>query len=83
MAKSESKIVKVRPDAQIGYSDGIDGRNPHYYVSYYCPNCRKYLNENDIACDQCGTFFDWTMRARVRLEPVLDWVVSTAHSRME
>lgn len=75
MDKSKVSITKVRPAAQIEYSDGIDGRNPHHYVSYHCPNCHKYLKELDVACDQCGTFFDWTMKASVRLEPVLDWVV--------
>lgn len=64
---------KVRPKAEAEYSDGIDGRNPHYYISYYCPNCQKYLKERDIACDRCGTFFDWTKKAHIRMNPEIVW----------
>ena len=64
---------KIRPIAQVKFSDGVDGRNPHYYISYNCPNCYKDIRKGDIACTKCGTFFDWSKKAHLKVHYSAEW----------
>lgn len=66
-------IPKVRPSAEKRYSHGNDGRDARWVVDYSCPNCRKPINKGDIACDRCGTFFDWEKTAHIRMIPEIVW----------
>lgn len=65
--------VKVRPCAERKYSSGNDGRDEHYYIRYSCPNCSKIIDENDIACEKCGTFFDWSKKAYIETKQLVRW----------
>lgn len=67
-------VEKVRPDANIEF-DGIagDGRNPYCFVNYRCPKCRKTINLGCIECEKCGTFFDWTKKAVIKVHRSIHW----------
>lgn len=65
--------VKVRPRADQAYSSGNDGRDGHYYIKYSCPNCSKVINKYDIACEKCGTFFDWSEKAYIETQRSVRW----------
>ena len=67
------KINKVRPTACIRHSEGNDGWDARDYISYQCPTCNKRIGTDDIACDNCGTFFDWSKHARIEIEKVVVW----------
>lgn len=57
-------VKKIRPDTEVEYSFGNDGRDGHYYIKYSCPICHKSINHgynSETACDECGTFYDWGM----------------------
>ena len=64
---------KVRPSAEKSYSYGNDGRDARWIVNYSCPNCDKPISKFDIACDRCGTFFDWRQTAHIRMNPEIVW----------
>ena len=64
---------KIRPNATIEYSYGVDGRDFHYYISYKCPSCNKNIKEKDIACTECGIFFDWSKRATIKIIRTVEW----------
>ena len=64
---------KVRPKAEATYSFGTDGRDEHYYISYSCPTCNRLIRENEIACDRCGTFFDWSKKAHLIVHYDVEW----------
>ena len=69
-------IKKIRPDAEIKYDFGCDGRDGHYYIRYSCPVChseiRWYKSEN--ACDKCGTFYDWgTYEPSIKITRTVKW----------
>lgn len=64
---------KIRPNATAAYDYGEDGRDPHYHILYNCPNCNKRIREKDIACDKCGTFFDWSRKARIKIVHSVVW----------
>lgn len=64
---------KVRPSAEMRYSYGNDSRDDRWVVDYSCPNCEKAIRKGDIACDRCGTFFDWEKIARIRMNPEIVW----------
>ncbi len=66
-------IEKIRPDAEIRYEFGNDGRDAHYYISYRCPICGKSLSEGEIACDSCVTFFDWSKTASIEIIRKVVW----------
>lgn len=66
-------IIKVMPKADAFHSFGDDGRDSHWMINYYCPNCNKPINKGDIACDKCGTFFDWSKTAHVKMIPTIVW----------
>ena len=64
---------KIRPNATAEYDYGVDGRDCHYYISYKCPSCNKNIQEKDIACTECGTFFDWSKRASIKTIRTVVW----------
>lgn len=67
------EIKKVRPSAEKRYSHGNDGRDARWVIDYSCPNCGKPINKGDIACDRCGTLFDWEKTAHIRMNPEIVW----------
>lgn len=66
-------IQKVRPSAEKRYSCGNDGRDARWVVDYSCRNCGKPISKGDISCDRCGTFFDWSKTAHIRMNPEIVW----------
>ena len=65
--------TKIRPCAERRYSSGNDGRDEHYYIRYSCPKCSKIIGEGDIACEKCGTFFDWSKKAYIETKQFVRW----------
>lgn len=57
-------IEKIRPNASVELDYGNDGRDGRYYIEYRCPKCNRIIRwyESDMACDKCGTFYDWGSR---------------------
>lgn len=67
------KIEKIKPRAEAEWDYGNDGRDGRYYVKYSCPKCGKIIRSMDIACDKCGTFFNWDSTARIKMKPTIVW----------
>lgn len=66
-------VEKIRPAAVPVQRSDEDGHHIWWGVSYKCPKCGNGISEHEKACDNCGTFFDWTKTARVRLVPEVYW----------
>ena len=66
-------VTKIRPNVRIEWNNGNDGRDGRYEVFYYCPGCGRCISECLVACDQCGTFFDWSKRAEIRVTRSVEW----------
>lgn len=66
-----NEIVKVRPKADKRMLDSY--YPPRWDVDYSCPKCGKWIREKDIACDKCGTFFDWSKTAHIKMNPEIVW----------
>lgn len=66
-------VNKIRPNATIKYNYGTDGRDGYDYISYSCPVCTKNIKKKDIACTECGTFFDWTKTAKIKTVQTVEW----------
>jgi len=66
-------VKKIRPDAEINYSFGNDGRDSYFYVEYSCPTCHRTIKEDDIACTSCGEFFDWSKKAKIVVRREVNW----------
>jgi len=73
MKESEIKAKKVRPAASVELDYGNDGRDCRYYVAYKCPTCGKSTIEGTVACDRCGTFFDWSKKASIKEIRKIEW----------
>ena len=73
MKESEIRAKKVRPAASVELSYGNDGRDCHYYVAYKCPTCGKSTIKGTVACDRCGTFFDWSKKASIKVIRKVEW----------
>ena len=65
------EIVKVKPKAEARRNDWAFPAR--WDVDYSCPKCGKWIRERDIACDKCGTFFDWSKTAHIRMNPEIVW----------
>lgn len=65
---------KIRPNASIYLDFGEDGRDCHRRISFKCPNCNKRIREKDIACTECGTAFDWSKKARIKVVRTVEWI---------
>lgn len=67
-------IEKIRPSARVEHDYGMDGRSGlKRRVVYFCPKCVKFIRENDMACDNCGTFFDWSKKAEIEIREEIIW----------
>ena len=66
-------VEKIRPRAFIEYSCGNDGRDEYEYIEFRCPGCNKKIFKGDIACDECGTFMDWSQKARIKTIKQIVW----------
>lgn len=66
-------VRKIRPDAEVYWDNGADGRDGAYRIKYTCPVCGKKIYRDDIACDECGTFFDWSMKAEIVVTRSIVW----------
>lgn len=67
-------VNKIQPEVRVEWSNGNDGRDGGYILRYYCPNCHKWIrNEDTVACDECGTFFDWSKHAHIIMQPTIVW----------
>lgn len=68
-------IEKVRPFAEIVECCDSDGRHSWEEIEYRCPTCKRIINHhvNDVACDKCGTFYDWSKTAKIRTVESIVW----------
>lgn len=71
-------INKIRPHAYIREHYGEDGREPRQtQIVYRCPVCNRYIGltwKKDVACDECGTFYDWGNREpHIRVTETIEW----------
>lgn len=69
-------VKKIRPIAEVKLSNGIDGRDAHYYIAYSCPVCHRtiYGYGSSNACDRCGTFYDWGSHApKIQVIREIEW----------
>lgn len=69
-------VEKIRPNAYIYEDHGEDGREFHREVRYNCPECGRIIGgyKAEIACDQCGTFYDWgEYPARIVVKTDIVW----------
>lgn len=64
---------KIRPNATAYLDYGEDGRNCQHRILYKCPGCNKIIREKDIACTECGIFFDWSKRAVIKVIRTVEW----------
>ena len=64
---------KIRPNANIKWSEGNDGRDGHYYIEYTCAGCGRIIRGFDTACDRCGTFHDWSQKAEIVVKREVAW----------
>lgn len=64
---------EARPDASVELDYGNDGRDCRYYIAYKCPKCGKSTYEGVVACDRCGTFFDWSKKASIKVIRKVEW----------
>ena len=66
-------VEKIKPNATIKYSVGDDGWDEYYDVGYSCPQCGKNLMRDEIACVNCGAFFDWSKKAHIEVRREIVW----------
>ena len=66
-------VEKIRPRAHIEWTDGNDGRDGHYFISYYCAGCGRNVREGVVACENCGTFHDWSKKANIVVKRIIEW----------
>ena len=68
-----SSVTKIRPRADYELNHGNDGRDAYYEVVYYCSGCGRRISYRDIACDKCGTFHDWSKKAKIVVRHEIKW----------
>lgn len=67
-------MEKIRPNARVETSYGIDGRgSAHDYIVYSCPNCEKEIRKDSENCYNCGTGFDWSKKAHIEYIEKVVW----------
>ncbi len=74
--KSDFMVIKIRPKAELYHNNGNDGWDAHDDIRYRCPTCNRLIGSYraEIACDQCGTFYDWGDRpARIVVTKSVQW----------
>lgn len=54
-------IKKIRPLTELAKRSDSDGRSSWWDIDYFCPVCHRKIRDykSDVACDECGTFYDW------------------------
>lgn len=66
-----------RPVAGVQWSEGIDGKDAHYYIAYHCPACGKYISNqwcSDRRCFNCCCILDWGRKPpRLTYNPTVEW----------
>lgn len=69
-----TNMDKLRPRASIEVSADSDNRLI-YSLGYYCPECSKRIGcyKQKLACDNCGTVFDWRKEARIVCQHNIVW----------
>ena len=63
----------LKPNAEIKWSEGNDGRDAHYYISYSCPVCKEHLYVDDCKCNKCNTRIDWSKKAYIEYTRYIEW----------
>lgn len=66
-------IEKIKPNADADWTNGNDGKDGRYYIKFTCPGCGREIRENQMACGDCGTFFDWRKQAYIKCIRVVEW----------
>lgn len=69
-------IENTRPNAEVRFNQGIDGRDTYYHIVYSCPRCGRIIRgyQSDVACDVCGTFYDWGNREpKIKVSRTVEW----------
>lgn len=79
-------VEKVRPRCETGWTEGNDGRDAHSTFEFYCPTCGRHIFTTQTcwldlrmvyslptACDECGTFFDWSKSPRIKTTSWVEW----------
>lgn len=66
-------VRKIRPNAEPYYNTGNDGRDSYWDIRYTCPQCGRTLQQYLMGCDQCGMFFDWSKKPRIKVIREVVW----------
>ena len=66
-------MERIRPKASVGFDRGEDGRDCYHYVQYRCPKCDIRIIRGDVACAECGTFLDWSKKAKIVIVRQIEW----------
>lgn len=66
-------MKKILPKAEAKWDYGMDGRDPQRIIIFFCPKCGKRIREKETACDECGTFFDWSKRPIIKEILAVEW----------
>ena len=70
-------MEKVRPIAEVGTRMSSDFRDEWHEIDYFCPKCGKIINggyKSENACDNCGTFYDWGIKApSIKVIRTVEW----------
>ncbi len=67
------KGTKIRPNAEIKWDFGTDGRDSGYYIEYTCPNCKKRIFQSDYKCKGCNMPIDWSKKAYIEYTRHIEW----------
>ncbi|MBQ2174332.1 MAG: hypothetical protein II453_04400 [Alphaproteobacteria bacterium] len=63
--------MRIQPAATVEFSEGIDGRDSKYYISYHCPICNHYIKEKQQACEKCCVFLIGVKKQKSKLQDLL------------
>lgn len=68
-------MKKILPKAEAIYDYGMDGRDltKRYRCVFSCPKCGQGIREKETACDECGTFFDWSKTPVIKEILTVEW----------
>ena len=67
------KTKRIRPRATVSLDYGCDGRNERWYIAYSCPTCGITIYPKEAACGRCGTIFDWSKSAEIKVSREVVW----------
>lgn len=66
-------IHQISPVASSYYDNGNDGKDGRWRIRYSCPKCGSTIDEYQQACEHCGSFFDWSKIAHIKMKPTIEW----------